>query len=161
MNANQADCIPPEFLMKRRILLVDDEPVILLTLKTIFEIHGFEIETATSAKQGVSQLSTNVYHLVITDMRMEHDKAGYDVIQAAKKMAYDPAIAIMTAYPLPMSEWQPEGAECMLIKPMNAADLVRQIEILLVQHEDQKGQRILVREGANGSSQNQTAKKSA
>jgi len=36
--------------MKRRILLVDDELAILLTLKAILEINGFEVETATSAK---------------------------------------------------------------------------------------------------------------
>jgi len=50
--------------MKQRILLVDDEPVILLTLKTIFEIHGFEIETAASAKEGISELNTHAYHVV-------------------------------------------------------------------------------------------------
>jgi len=83
--------------MKRRILLVDDEAAILLTLKTILEVHGFEVETAASGKEASSKLNANTYHLVITDMRMEHDKAGFDVIQAAKKMAYDPAIAILTA----------------------------------------------------------------
>ena len=36
--------------MKRRILLVDDELAILLTLKTILEMNGFEVQTAASAR---------------------------------------------------------------------------------------------------------------
>ena len=71
--------------MKRRILLVDDELAILLTLKTILEIHQFEVETASSAKEATTKLKANTYHMVITDMKMEHEKAGYDVIRAAKK----------------------------------------------------------------------------
>ena len=40
--------------MKRRILLADDELAILLTLKTILEIHHFEVETAISAKEAIA-----------------------------------------------------------------------------------------------------------
>ena len=71
--------------MKRRILLVDDELAILLTLKAILEIHGFDVETAASGKEAISKLKANSYHMVITDMKMKHDKAGYDVIRSAKK----------------------------------------------------------------------------
>jgi len=124
--------------MKRRILLVDDELAILLTLKTILEIHGFDVETAASAREAVSKLKANSYHMVITDMKMEHDKAGYDVIRAAKKTDYDPAVAILTAYPLLGGDWKSEGAQSMLVKPMNTDDLLRQIEVLLIQHEDLK-----------------------
>ena len=37
--------------MKRRILLVDDELAILLTLRAILEMNGFEVDTAASAKE--------------------------------------------------------------------------------------------------------------
>lgn len=124
--------------MKRRILLVDDELAILLTLKAILEIHGFEVETAASAKEGIAKLRANEYHMVITDMRMETERAGYDVVRVAKKTKYDPAVALLTAYPMLGSEWKQEGANSMLVKPMNTTDLLRQIEALLVSHEDAK-----------------------
>lgn len=124
--------------MKRRILLVDDELAILLTLKAILEIHGFEVETASSAKEGVIKLKESEYHMVITDMRMESERAGYDVVRAAKKTKYDPAVALLTAYPMLGNDWQSEGANSMLVKPMNTTDLLRQIEALLVAHEDAK-----------------------
>jgi DNA-binding response OmpR family regulator len=127
--------------MKRRILLVDDELAILLTLKTILEIHKFEVETAASAKEAIAKLKANTYHMVITDMKMEHDKAGYDVIRAAKKTEYNPAVAILTAYPLLGGDWKTQGANSMLVKPMNTDDLLRRIEVLLIQHEDHRQQK--------------------
>ena len=127
--------------MKRRILLVDDELAILLTLKAILEINGFEVETASSAKEAKGKLSGSAYQMVITDMRMETETAGYDVIRAAKKQDYDPAVAILTAFPLLGSDWKEEGADSMLVKPMNTNDLLRQIEALLVAHEDKRQER--------------------
>ena len=124
--------------MKRRILLVDDELAILLTLKAILEIDGFEVETAASAREAKLKLKANTYHMVITDMRMESDTAGLEVVRAAKKAPYQPAVAMLTAFPLPGSEWRSEGADEMLVKPMNTEELLRQIEALLVTHEDKK-----------------------
>ncbi len=124
--------------MKRRILLVDDELAILLTLKAVLEIHGFDVETAASAREAKSKLRAHSYHMVITDMRMENERAGLDVVKAAKQAEYQPAIAMLTAFPVPGSEWRDEGADEMLVKPMNTQDLVMQIEALLVTHEDKK-----------------------
>ncbi len=124
--------------MKRRILLVDDELAILLTLKAILEMNGFEVETAASAREAQQKLTESVYQMVITDMRMETETAGYDVIHAAQKQHYDPATAILTAYPLLGSDWKNRGAHSLLVKPVNTQDLLRQIEALLIAHEDQK-----------------------
>ena len=124
--------------MKRRILLVDDELAILLTLKAVLEIHGFDVETAASAREAKSKLRAHPYHMVITDMRMENERAGIEVVRAAREAEYDPAVAMLTAFPLPGEEWENSGADQMLVKPMNTNDLVLQIEALLVTHEDKK-----------------------
>jgi DNA-binding response OmpR family regulator len=127
--------------MKRRILLVDDELPVLLTLKAILEMHGFEVETATSAREALQKLDANTYHMVITDLRMEEATSGFDVIRAARLQAYDPATAILTAYPSLGADWDVHGAQSMLVKPLGTEDLLRQIEALLVAHEDAKQRR--------------------
>ena len=124
--------------MKRRILLVDDELAILLTLKAILEMNGFEVETAASAKEAAGKLLAHEFHMVITDMRMETETAGYEVIRLARKQTYNPATAILTAFPSLGSDWKHEGAQSLLVKPVGTEDLLRQIESLLVQHEDSK-----------------------
>ena len=124
--------------MKRRILLVDDEPAILLTLKALLEIHGFEVETATSARDAKSKLRSSSFVMVITDMRMENDQAGLEVARAAKKAQYQPAVALLTAFPMSDDAWRDDGADEMLVKPMNSTALIQQLEALLVAHEDRK-----------------------
>lgn len=126
--------------MKRRILLVDDELAILLTLKAILEMNGFAVETAASAAEAKQKLNGSEYDMVITDMRMEAETSGYDVIHAARQQKYNPATAILTAYPTLGTEWQARGAQSLLVKPVNTPDLLRQIEALLVTHQDTKAQ---------------------
>lgn len=124
--------------MKRRILLVDDELAILLTLKAILEMNGFEVETASSGREALEKLDAGVFQMVITDMRLETETTGYDVIRAAKQKPYNPATSILTAYPSLGSDWKSKGAQSLLVKPVNTQDLLRQVEALLITHEDQK-----------------------
>jgi len=124
--------------MKRRILLVDDEVAVLLTMKAVLEISGFDVDTAASARDGKLKLKKQTFDMVITDMRMENETSGSEVVRAAKKVPYQPAVALLTAFPLPGSEWQEDGADEMLVKPMNTSDLVRQLEAMLISHEDKK-----------------------
>jgi DNA-binding NtrC family response regulator len=124
--------------MKRRILLVDDDTAVLLTLKAVLELNQFEVETATSASDAEKKLRSGVYQMVITDARMETDDAGFHVIRAAQQQSYNPATALLTAYPPIDGDWRHSGAQSLLVKPVGTEDLVRQIEALLVQHEDEK-----------------------
>ncbi|MEO6802614.1 MAG: response regulator [Granulicella sp.] len=123
--------------MKRRILLVDDEVAVLLTLKAVLEISGFEVDTAASAKDARLKLKNREYAMVITDMRMEHDIAGAEVIQAAREAEYYPAVALLTAFPVAEEDWQELDTDKVevLMKPMHTRVLLQQIEALLVKHD--------------------------
>jgi DNA-binding response OmpR family regulator len=77
--------------MKRRILLVDDEVAVLLTMKAVLEISGFDVDTAASAREGKSRLKTRTYDMVITDMRMESEESGREVIVAARTATTPPS----------------------------------------------------------------------
>jgi DNA-binding response OmpR family regulator len=116
--------------MKRRILLVDDEVAVLLTLKTVLEISGFDVDTATSAREGKSRIKHREYEMVITDMRMEGERAGEEVIEAAKAAPYQPAIALLTAFPVDDEALDNMGADQMLVKPMHTRQLLQQLEAL-------------------------------
>lgn len=126
--------------MKRRILLVDDELAILLTLKAVLELNGFEVATAASPLEAKQKLQAAEFEMVITDMKMGSETAGFDVIHTARQQKYNPAIAILTAYPSLGNDWQTRGAHSLLVKPVNTPDLLRQIEALLVTHQDSKAQ---------------------
>jgi DNA-binding response OmpR family regulator len=121
--------------MKRRILLVDDEVAVLLTLKAVLEISGYDVETAASAREARHRLHTQEFDMVITDMRMESDASGAEVVQAAREASYRPAVALLTAFPLAEEDWQELGADKMLVKPMQTRVLLQQIERLMAAHQ--------------------------
>ena len=139
--------------MKRRILIVDDDLAILLTLKAVLELHGFEVETAGSSAEAFARMESAVYHMVISDLSMETEDAGLEVIRTARRQAYDPATALLTAYP-PSGEhwrgedwegkqrngedWTGEKSDSLLIKPLGTGDLLRQVEALLIRHADKQ-----------------------
>jgi len=129
--------------MKRRILLVDDDLAVLLTLKAVLELNGFEVETAASTAEALARLESGVYHMVISDLRMETDEAGLEVIRAAHRQSYSPATALLTAYPpydkhLSGKNSTGERPDSLLVKPLGTSDLVRQVEALLIRHADQQ-----------------------
>jgi len=122
--------------IKRRILLVDDNAAVLLTLKAVLEMNLFEVDTASSYADAEKKLAAGFYHMVITDARMESETAGLEVIRAARNQPYNPATALLTAYPPSGSDWH--EAQTLLVKPIGMQDLLRQIEALLIRHEDEK-----------------------
>ncbi|MFY9559498.1 MAG: response regulator [Terriglobales bacterium] len=134
--------------MKRRILLVDDDLAVLLTLKAVLEFHGFEVETAASTHEAYSRMESATYQMVISDLHMETEDAGLKVILAARRQSYDPATALLTAYPPSGEHWEQDHAESLLVKPLGTNDLLRQVEALLVRHEDAKQTRQRVTAGA-------------
>jgi DNA-binding response OmpR family regulator len=119
-------------LAKRRVLLVDDEVTILLTMKAVLEISGFDVDTAASAREGKSKIKLREYQMIITDMRMESDASGREVIQAARTAPYHPAVALLTAYP--EDDFADLGADKVLVKARQTAILIHEIEKLLEAH---------------------------
>lgn len=117
--------------MTRRVLLVDDDKPVLLTLKAVLELNGFEVDTAASATEAGEKLRAREYDVVITDIRMETEQAGLEVLRLAHAQRNRPATAILTAYPPADDSWRNENSESLLVKPIGTRQLVQQLEALL------------------------------
>ena len=117
--------------MTRRVLLVDDDKPVLLTLKAVLELNGFEVDTAASGTEAREKLKAQEYDVVITDIRMETEAAGLDVLRLARAQKNHPATAILTAYPPADEGWRDESSESLLVKPIGTRQLVQQLETLL------------------------------
>jgi len=120
--------------MKRRVLLVDDDAAVLATLKAVLELNLFEVDTATSGTEAREKLTSQEYDIVITDVRMETEDAGFEVLRLAHAQRNHPATAILTAYPPQDERWRQEPVESFLLKPIATRQLVQQLETLLTRH---------------------------
>jgi CheY-like chemotaxis protein len=121
----------PEGQSMSRVLLVDDDQPVLLTLKAVLELNGFQVDIAASVAQAREKLKVGEYDAVITDVRMETEDAGYEVLRLARAQRNRPATAILTAYPPSDESWRKESVESLLVKPIGTRQLVQQLETLL------------------------------
>ena len=69
--------------MKKKIMVVDDEPDIVDLTKTIFEMGGYTVLTAHSGKECLDQLEKQKVDLVVLDIMMPH-MSGWDVAARIK-----------------------------------------------------------------------------
>jgi CheY-like chemotaxis protein len=78
-----------------RVLLADDNPTSRLTLQTVLEAGGYNVDSAASAAEAMSKLDTEEYSLVLSDRDMERPNSGLSVLAHAKSMDYRPATALV------------------------------------------------------------------
>ncbi len=112
-------------------LLVDDDSTVLKTLKGIFETRDFHVSTAHSAGEAVKTLGEHSFDLVVTDMRMETETSGFEVVRHAKSSGKRPLVIILSAYPIPASEWRDAGADAMFMKGGGIFRMLDDIERLV------------------------------
>jgi DNA-binding response OmpR family regulator len=83
--------------------------------------------------------------MVISDLRMETEDSGLEVLRVARRQSYNPATALLTAYPPTVNptgesggeeDWSAANSDSLLIKPLGTSALLRQVEALLVSHAD-------------------------
>lgn len=122
-----------EEAMKWRALVVDDEEAIAATTAAILETDGFETETALSACQAKEMLAASSYDLVLTDLKMETETAGFDVAEFAATQTTRPIMIMVSAYAALGAEWQNHGADAFFQKPTDIAALLAAIARLLAQ----------------------------
>ncbi|CUU43486.1 Blue-light-activated protein [Blastochloris viridis] len=82
---------------KLRILVVDDEPLVALGLVDLLEEQGHSVVEASSAKEAVERLSTEVYDLVITDHTMP-GMTGSELARLIRKSWPNVSIVLSTGH---------------------------------------------------------------
>ena len=81
----------------RRILIIDDERPILMTLEALLSRHGYQTETATTATLGLRAMKTNPAALVLLDLQLP-DADGLETLERLKKDFGDSQVIILTAH---------------------------------------------------------------
>ncbi len=79
------------------ILLVDDDPIILIGIGKILENDGYDIDTAESGEIAFKMIDDKKYDLVITDLVMEQID-GIQVLKKAKQADIETMVIILTGY---------------------------------------------------------------
>jgi DNA-binding response OmpR family regulator len=85
---------------KKKILLIDDEEVILFGFRQVLTEPWLQVDTASTVDEAKSLLDKNVYSTAIVDVRLSNSTAmeGLDLVPYLKKMQKNCRIIVLTAY---------------------------------------------------------------
>ncbi len=81
----------------RRILIIDDERPILLTLEALLGRHGYQAETAATASYGLRALKANSPSVVLLDLQLP-DANGLEMLEQIKREHPQTQVIIVTAH---------------------------------------------------------------
>jgi two-component system alkaline phosphatase synthesis response regulator PhoP len=118
--------------MGGRILVVEDEEVIRMTLGDRLESEGYAIEFAADGEEGLQKATRNSYDLVLLDIMLPR-KNGFDVCRDIRMAGVVVPILMLTARGQTIDKvlGLKIGADDYLTKPFDAMELVARIEALL------------------------------
>lgn len=84
---------------RTRILFVDDEPNIRLTLPPILEQHGFEVKAAGTVAEALNEISASRFDVLISDLNVGENGDGFRVVREMRKRQPGCITMILTGYP--------------------------------------------------------------
>jgi two-component system alkaline phosphatase synthesis response regulator PhoP len=118
--------------MNSRILLVEDEPGLVLTVSDLLINEGYDVETAQDGESGLIAATTSAFDLIILDVMLPR-RNGFDVCRDLRQRGYDTAILMLTAKTQVVDRvvGLRLGADDYLNKPFDPSELLARVEALL------------------------------
>jgi DNA-binding NtrC family response regulator len=123
---------------KRHILVVDDEPNVLVTYRLILQQRGYEVSAALSSEEARQAITSNRVDLLLCDLSLEKQENGFDVIDFARQK--DPRVpaVLLTGYATPeANDRAQELGIPVLFKPIDINELLETISALLRENYEQ------------------------
>ncbi len=117
---------------KKEILVVDDEPNVLVTYRLILQQQGFTVNAAISSEEARRCIDDHKIDLLLCDLSLEKQESGFDVIEyLRKKNAAVPAVLLTGYATQDASDWAAERGIPVLYKPIDIQQLLETINNLL------------------------------
>jgi DNA-binding NtrC family response regulator len=128
----------------KRVLVVDDEPMIVSLLSKILREKGWDVTGAQSGTEGIDQLDRARFDVILTDLIMPGD-TGIDLLRAAKEIHPDVEVILMTGYATADTaiEAMRTGAFHYIMKPLKPEEVVHLLEKAYSQRQLQRENRFL------------------
>src|SRR6185312_16147035 len=121
--------------MSTRILFVDDEPGIRLTLAPILERHGFTVSTASTVPEALEQINHGSFDVLLSDLNIGQPGDGFTVVSAIRRVQPEACTFILTGYPDFETALQAIRGQVddYLLKPTDVPTLIQAIQRKLEQ----------------------------
>lgn len=118
--------------MSSRILIVEDEPGILLVIADLLRAEGHTIETAADGQSGLACATGQKFDLLILDVMLP-GMDGFEICHSVREQGFDGAVLMLTAKGQVRDRVHglENGADDYLVKPFDSDELVARVSALL------------------------------
>src|SRR5690242_4318315 len=117
-----------------KILIVDDEPDINLTLKVALEDRGFKVDTFNDPMRALENFKTRSYDLLILDIKMPNMN-GFELYREIKKIDKNVKVCFLTAgemyYGIHQDIFDTLDANCFIRKPVENKELIERVNKIM------------------------------
>ena len=116
----------------KRILVVDDEHDVSLTMKLVLEESGFKVDSFTDASEALQNFMSGIYDLVILDVKMP-TMSGFSLHKKIRELDDKVTICFLTAadevyYEILKKRYDNIDETCVIRKPVDNDSLLRRIK---------------------------------
>ncbi len=121
-------------MKKKKILIVDDDRIVLDSCQRVLEAENFKVLLASSANEAIQLLKTEYFDLMIMDVKMPEKDGMYilDKIREKWPLEYWPElpVLVMTGYPTmeTIKELRKKGARDFIPKPFTPDELLESVK---------------------------------
>ena len=118
--------------MPARLLLIEDEPGLVMTLTDRLVAEGYDVESVTDGEVGLTRATSEPYEIVVLD-GMLPGRDGFDVCRTIRQRGVQTPILMLTARGQVVDRvvGLKLGADDYLTKPFEMAELLARLEALL------------------------------
>lgn len=104
---------------KKRILIIDDDKLVLNGFKQVLELEGYSVDTAETGKEAIEKSNENFYNLALIDIRLP-DMEGTKLLESMRDTVPKMVKIIVTGYPSleNAAEAVNKGADGYIVKPI-------------------------------------------
>jgi two-component system alkaline phosphatase synthesis response regulator PhoP len=115
-----------------RLLLVEDEPGLVLTLTDRLEAEGYDVTSATDGQTALDRITADAFDVILLDVMLP-ERDGFDVCRTARQRGVTTPVLMLTArgQVIDRVAGLKLGADDYLTKPFEMAELLARIEALL------------------------------
>jgi two-component system, OmpR family, alkaline phosphatase synthesis response regulator PhoP len=118
--------------MNVRVLLVEDEPAVSMTVADLLAGEGYDVETAADGRTGLARAANEPFDVLVLDVMLP-GMNGFDVCRELRRMGKDVAILMLTARGQLTDRvvGLKLGADDYLTKPFEPPEFLARVEALL------------------------------
>ena len=126
--------------MSRSILLIEDEPGLVLTLKDRLTREGYEVDAAQDGNQGLASAMRGQADLIILDLMLP-GRSGLDICRDLRQKGIETPILMLTARGQTVDKvlGLKLGADDYMTKPFEMPELLARVEVLMRRNRNTTG----------------------